>query len=156
MYPMEPPWTSDWAWGLPMIALTTMLHVSALVGISILLDRFKSRLGKRPLGPSSLVLNAVVTFGILALALALLNGLEVAVWAGAYLQLGAIETPANAMLYSINAITAYGSSGLDLAPHWKLMGALEATNGLLTFGISTAFLAAVITDTWTAYRELAR
>jgi len=151
---MEPAWTSDWVWGLPLIALTTMLHVLSLVGITLLLVRFQVRLEKRPMGQTSLALYAAAIFGALALALALLNGVEVGVWAAAYLLLAAIDTPADAMLYSINAITAYGSSGLDLAPHWKLMGALEATNGLLLFGISTAFLAAVITETWTAFRKI--
>jgi len=58
------------------------------------------------------------------------------------------------MLYSMNAMTAYGSSGLDLQPHWKMMGALEAANGLLLFGISTAFLATVITELWTWLRKM--
>jgi len=153
---MEPAWTSDWAWGLPLIAVTVMLHVLALVGITVRLSRFKDSLDKRLVKRGSLVLHAVVIFGSLALALAVLNGVEVSIWAAAYLLLGAIDTPADAMLYSINAITSLGASGLRLERHWRLMGALEATNGLLLFGISTAFLAAVITESWTSFRKLAR
>ena len=37
-----------------------------------------------------------------------------------------------------------GSSGLMLTGEWKLMGALEAADGMLLFGISTAFAFAVI------------
>jgi hypothetical protein len=44
------------------------------------------------------------------------------------------------MLYSLNAFTAYGHTELALAPHWRLMGALEALNGVLLFGLTTAFL----------------
>ena len=44
------------------------------------------------------------------------------------------------MLYSLNAFTAYGHTELVLAPHWRLMGALEALNGVLLFGLTTAFL----------------
>ena len=139
-----------------MIAVTVMLHVLALVGITVRLSRFKDSLDKRLVKRGSLVLHAVVIFGSLALALAVLNGVEVSIWAAAYLLLGAIDTPADAMLYSINAITSLGASGLRLERHWRLMGALEATNGLLLFGISTAFLAAVITESWTSFRKLAR
>jgi S-disulfanyl-L-cysteine oxidoreductase SoxD len=33
-----------------------------------------------------------------------------------------------------------GPSGLTLQRHWQLMGALEAVNGMLVFGVSTAYL----------------
>jgi hypothetical protein len=35
-----------------------------------------------------------------------------------------------------------------------MMGALEASNGLLLFGISTAFLAAVLTEMWGWLRKM--
>jgi hypothetical protein len=49
-----------------------------------------------------------------------------------------------AMLYSLNAITSYGHANLQLEDRWHLMGATEALNGWLLFGMSTAFLFAVI------------
>jgi hypothetical protein len=30
-----------------------------------------------------------------------------------------------------------GASGVTLQPHWQMMGALEAADGMLLFGIST-------------------
>jgi len=44
------------------------------------------------------------------------------------------------MLYSLNAITSYGHINLSLEEHWHLMGAVEALNGWLLFGLTTAFL----------------
>jgi hypothetical protein len=44
------------------------------------------------------------------------------------------------MLYSIDAMTTRGASGLMLQPHWQMMGALEAADGMLLFGISTAYI----------------
>jgi hypothetical protein len=35
-----------------------------------------------------------------------------------------------------------------LERHWQLVGALEALNGLLLFGLSTAFLFAIIQEAW--------
>jgi hypothetical protein len=35
-----------------------------------------------------------------------------------------------------------------LDPHWQLMGALEALNGILLFGLTTAFLFAMIQEVW--------
>ena len=38
--------------------------------------------------------------------------------------------------------------GLTLPPRWQMISALEAVNGALLFGISTAFLFAVIQVHW--------
>jgi hypothetical protein len=64
--------------------------------------------------------------------------------------LGAVADDKSAMLYSLEAITTYGHNDLYLAPHWRLMGALEALNGLLLFGLTTAFLYGLILRVWPA------
>ena len=38
----------------------------------------------------------------------------------------------------------FGHVTFDLANQWKLMGALEALNGILLFGLSTAFMFALL------------
>ncbi len=70
------------------------------------------------------------------------------VWAAAYRLLGASTDNKSAMLYSLNALTSYGHEELHLAPHWKLMGALEALNGWILFGLTTAFLFTVVQAVW--------
>lgn len=45
-------------------------------------------------------------------------------------------------------MTARGSSGVTLEPHWLMMGALEAADGMLLFVISTAYILAVIQTCW--------
>lgn len=52
------------------------------------------------------------------------------------------------MLYSVDSMTTRGASGLVLQPHWRMMGALEAANGMVLFGISTAFIFAVMQVYW--------
>jgi hypothetical protein len=41
-----------------------------------------------------------------------------------------------------------GASGLTLQRHWQLMGGLEAVNGMLLFGLSTAWLFTVGQGYW--------
>jgi hypothetical protein len=48
------------------------------------------------------------------------------------------------MLYSVDSMTTRGASGLMLQRHWQMMGALEAADGMLLFGISTAHMFAVV------------
>ncbi len=65
-----------------------------------------------------------------------------------YVLVGALPSPHLAMLYSLNALTAYGRAPVDLAPAWQMLGALEALNGLILFGLSTAFLYGILTRAW--------
>ena len=41
-------------------------------------------------------------------------------------------------------MTTRGASGLVVQPHWQMLGALEAADGMLLFGISTAFIFTVM------------
>ena len=52
------------------------------------------------------------------------------------------------MLYSLNAITSYGHVSSFLEARWQLMGALEALNGWLLFGLTAAFLFAIVGKVW--------
>ena len=74
----------------------------------------------------------------------MLHGIEAIVWAGAYIALGAMSDIRSALLYSLNAITTFGHFEADLAFHWRMLGALEALNGLLLFGVTSAYLFAIV------------
>jgi len=78
----------------------------------------------------------------------ILHGVEAAAWAAAYRLLGALPNTRSAMLYSLSAMTSYGHANLFLEEQWQLMGALEALNGMLLFGLTTAFLFALIQRVW--------
>ena len=69
-------------------------------------------------------------------------------WAAAYWWLGALDSPEEAILYSVDSITTRGASGLALPQHWRIMGALESVDGMLLFGISTAFIFASMQVYW--------
>ena len=86
--------------------------------------------------------------GAVGLLLAVLHGIEATIWAAAYLWLGALGSPIDAMLYSVDSMSTRGASGLTLQRHWQMMGALEAIHGMLLFGISTAYIFAVMQVYW--------
>jgi hypothetical protein len=141
-------WTADWLWGLPLIAFTLTCHVAVVIGIAVLLEHLRMPVERRRPERRDIALLAIAAIGTVGLVLAVLHGLEAMVWAAAYLLLGALGTLSDAMLYSMDSMTTRGSPGLSLAHQWKLMGALESVNGVLLFGISTAFLAAAINQLW--------
>jgi len=86
--------------------------------------------------------------GVVGLLLAALHGMEAALWAAAYWWLGALHSPGDAILYSVDSISTRGASGLMLEHHWRMMAALEAADGMLLFGISTAFIFTVMQAYW--------
>jgi hypothetical protein len=83
-----------------------------------------------------------------ALLLSVLHAFESTIWALVYVYLGAFPTIADATLYLVDSMTTRGSTGLHMANQWRMMGATEAGNGMLLFGISTAFLFAVMAGLW--------
>jgi hypothetical protein len=140
----EEAWSNNWAWGLPLIVLTVLVHAFGLVLIrdQVVLELPLILRARR----SSTVLAILVVINVLLLTL--LHVAEASAWAGAYVALGALPDFASAILYSLGAMTSYGHAELFLAKHWQLMGAIEALNGMMLFGLSTAFLFAVLREHW--------
>jgi hypothetical protein len=134
----------NWTWGLSLIALTIAIHATGVILMVSVLHRFRIRLKSRSLGLRYLIAIVVAVIAAMGLALALLHGLEAALWAAAYLWLGALDKPGAAILYSIDSMATRGATGVTLQPHWQMMGALEAADGMLLFGISTAFIFTVM------------
>ena len=80
--------------------------------------------------------------------LAALHGFEAVLWAWAYWGLGALDSFTDASLYSLASMTTFDVPGLAVPSRFRMLGALEAVNGVLLFGISTAFLFAVMQVHW--------
>ena len=137
-------WHADWAWSLPLIVLTVVIHVLGLGLINERVVRVLSGVMDR----RHFTAMFVMIMGAVALLATTLHGLEGIVWALAYRLLGALPDNNSAVLYSLSAITTYGHANIFLDPHWQLMGALEALNGILLFGLTTAFLFAIIQEVW--------
>ncbi len=137
-------WRNDWAWGLPLIVLTVVIHTLGLGLISQMAVRVSSRLIER----CHCMAVFVMVIGTTTLLATILHWIEACIWAAAYRLLGALPDTKSAMLYSLNAITSYGHANLVLEDHWQLMGAMEALNGWLLFGLTTALLFGIIHKVW--------
>jgi hypothetical protein len=140
----EVSWEVDWVWSLPLIAMNVVIHVFCLGLFTEKVEHAISRLKDRRQFRTifAMVMSVAVTFATI------LHGVEGAIWAAAYWFIGAMPDGRSAMLYSLSAMTSYGHANLFLESRWQLMGALEALNGMLLFGLSTAFLFAMIQRVW--------
>jgi hypothetical protein len=142
-------WDGNWAWSLPLILMTVIFHVIGLVFINervLLAKRFLAR-------RRSFLVGLSIILGAATLVAIILHAIEAGIWAGVYQALGALPDSKSALLYSLSAMTTYGHEHFDLANHWQLMGSLEALNGMILFGLTTAFLYGMIRELLAVRRD---
>ena len=140
---------SSWTLGLLLIVLTTAIHTTAVVLLALRLQaRIGPRVDKGTPGLRGTIPTVIGRIGVTALMLAALHGFEGVTWAVAYWRLGAFEAFSDASIYALSTMTTLEIPGLTVPPGFQMISALQAVNGVLLFGISTAFLFAVIQVHW--------
>ena len=71
-----------------------------------------------------------------------LSLLDIAIWAGAHLLVGAIDKMETALYFSTVTFTTLGYGDVVVDERWRLMAAFEAVNGIIIFGLTTAAVVA--------------
>jgi hypothetical protein len=89
-----------------------------------------------------------ITVLLSAIMLMLLAGnlLQMSLWAALFVQLGEFENFAEAFYHSVVNFTTLGYGDVVMSMERRLLGALEAANGVLMFGLATGLLFAVLVD----------
>jgi hypothetical protein len=118
-----------------MMLVMTVTHALGLTGISKLLN-----LRKEHLKEMSFSFKSIALMSGMGLLLLVLHALEIGVFAGFYLLIGAMQTLEEALYYSASAYATLGRTADYFPPDWRLMGALEALIGFLLISWSTAFI----------------
>nr|WP_210328727.1 potassium channel family protein [Mesorhizobium amorphae] len=119
---------------------------------SVLAARYFARATKQPLGPKPWR-SIFLQFSILMIVLMIGNIVQVAFWALLYRSLGAFEDFETAVYFSGVTFTSLGYGDVVLSGRMRLLAPLQAANGLMMFGVTTAlFIAAVqhATAKWSA------
>lgn len=83
---------------------------------------------------------AIISLAGVAVWLMIAHSINVWLWAGTFMRLGTFETLETALYFSIVSFTTLGFGDVILPQEWRLLAGLCAANGLLIFGLSTAFL----------------
>jgi hypothetical protein len=71
---------------------------------------------------------------------------EVALWALVFALCGEFPDFAAALYHSAENYTTLGYGDVVMSPSWRLLGPLEAGDGMLMFGVSTGLIFAVISS----------
>ena len=122
-----------------LVATTVVIH---LLGLDMLMSLVGFHL-KRFTTAWLHLDRLLVPLGIV-LGLFVLHGVEIWFYAFAYRLIGALPSLEQALYFSISAYSTIGEAGPLLPKAWRIVGALEAVNGMLLLGWSTAFLFKVL------------
>jgi Ion channel len=125
--------------GIGTILCTILIHALALIA-SIYVVRHERRAGLA--GKHFWVDFAIVTATIL-FALAA-HVVEMAIWALVFMACGEFSEFSMAFYHSGVNYTTLGYGDVIMSARWKVLGPLEAADGMLLFGVTTAMIFAVI------------
>jgi hypothetical protein len=121
--------------GASAIVSTVIIH-ALVVNVSIRFVRRERRLGRTGVG-------FWLDFAIVSLALclaAVAHLLEIGVWAVLFVVCGEFSAFGAAFYHSAVNYTTLGYGDVIMTPSWVLLGPLEAANGTLMFGVTTAMV----------------
>jgi hypothetical protein len=125
--------------GSVAVLCTILIHALA-VGATVNFFRYERKRGRTGVG--LLVDLAIV---VLTISFAFVAHLiEIALWAGLFVICGEFKDIASAYYHSAVNYSTLGYGDVVMSQSWKLLGPLEAADGALMFGVSTAMIFAVI------------
>ncbi|MWV16130.1 two pore domain potassium channel family protein [Pseudomonas sp. L-22-4S-12] len=136
--------------GLPVTLLCLLLQ-AVVVALS-LRHYVNFRRNLRDPSPGSTIL----ILGLVMLLMLFGNFLQMAIWALLFVLLGEFESFTQALYFSGVTFSTLGYGDLVLSKPRQLLSALEAANGILMFGVSTAVLTAALHDVIKHYAQKLR
>jgi hypothetical protein len=125
--------------GSVAVLCTIFIHALAVVA-TVSFFRYERKRGRTGAGlPVDLAIVALtIAFAFVA------HLLEIALWAVLFVICGEFKEFAGAYYHSAVNYSTLGYGDVIMSQSWKLLGPLEAADGALMFGVSTAMVFAVI------------
>ena len=124
--------------GTSAVLCTILIHALAL-GATVNFFRHERRLGR---AGSGFWIDLAIVVLTMSFAFAA-HLIEIALWAGLLVVCGEFQEFGTAYYHSAVNYTTLGYGDLIMSPAWKLLGPIEAADGALMFGVSTAMIFAV-------------
>jgi hypothetical protein len=131
---------------LPLVLATAILLASLIsygIGMHIIV-RVLVRLIRRGHGVLGFW-KSIAAITIVTLIKAAAHLTQIALWAVVFLLCGQVPTLETAFYFSAQNFTALGGD-IQLSERWRLLSPLEAMEGILFFGLSTAVLFAIMSQ----------
>ena len=126
-------------YGSLLIIVTSIVHGMFTILVLYSLHWARARgLDKKSITLRGSLISAVV------LVLCYASLVEAAVWAYAYVLVGAISTFESALYFAIVTFTTLGYGDVLVGSDWHLLASMQAANGIILFGWTTAIVVSLI------------
>jgi hypothetical protein len=124
--------------GAGAVLCTILIHALTL-GATVNFFRYERKLGRAGVSfwTDLSIVGRVISLAFVA------HLIEIALWAGLFVVCGEFQGFGIAYYHSAVNYTTLGYGDLIMSPSWRLLGPLEAADGALMFGVSTAMIFAV-------------
>jgi len=126
-----------------------------VVAVSLLIRYFIKRLSTAQEGGASLGTDGWILSVVMAVLL-LGHVFQFATWAALFLWLGEFEDFATAFYHSTVNFTSLGYGDIVMSETRRLLGALEAANGVLMFGLSAGTILSVMNQLFSRRKTVAK
>lgn len=94
---------------------------------------------------ASLWVDVLLLITVMLLTL-LCNFAQMAIWAALFMILGEFSDFTTALYHSAVNFITLGYGDIVMSKHWRMLGPIEAANGILMFGVSTSVMTAAVMD----------
>lgn len=125
--------------GAPVMVLCLVVQVAVVLWCI----RYFARRAAQGLG-TRILLGTVQPLAVTMLALMTANLVQIALWGWVFVLLGEFEELYPAIYHSAVNFTSLGYGDVVMSPEWKLLGPLEAANGVLMLALTAAVLTAIL------------
>jgi hypothetical protein len=131
--------------GAILVAITVVIHaVGTTLWVSVVIRRVTASGGWRMMLAMTVLIRTVIV-------LVALHILEIVLWAVAYRAMvpdSDLATFEQAVYFSFVTFTTLGFGDITLSESWRLLSGIEALNGILLVGWTTAMIFTVVQRIW--------
>jgi len=131
--------TTELTFATVMVLFIILVQLTGLAVLTRLLRSHSRLMRGVKLMPFTLLLGASV--GLIAI-----HTIEIWLYAGVYLGLGALRTFEEALYFSTVTYASVGYGDMLLPHDWRIFGAIEGPVGIMMLGWSTAYLVSLLTQ----------
>ena len=133
--------------GTVMMVLNLGIQVLA---VTVLLNYLSKRIGTDALKPT--IANEAKILSVVMGVLVIGHAFMFATWAALFMYIGEFEDFSTAFYHSTVNFTSLGYGDIVMSEEHRLLGALEAANGVLMFGLSAGAILSVMNSMFTRHK----
>lgn len=121
-----------------------------VVAVLLVIEYLLRRLSSGPMVPGFRTDTTVM--GVVLFVLFIGHEIQFAIWAILFVWLGEFADFETAFYHSVVNFTSLGYGDIVMSEKWRLLGALEAANGILMFGLTASSFLTIMTKLFSRHK----